>query len=426
MPGSWPTGSSGRGVRLVLGFVAAIAAFVAAAVALGGGSETPLTSAELSAKRTVVLRDGAYRPSALHVVAGTRVTWVNRNVSPATVEGGRFNGEAFDLHTLRRGEAETVRFTELGRYEYYSSYDASMRGVVVVEPRPPGERGYVAERVTRDFGRRLLSAAQGEPLAANPTVLRLLQRHTEVVRSESGRTVEAIDRVRRRLDVPEERSWVFYVNGIEADEWAHEYRLHDGDIVQWDLRDWYVTLDVRATVGAFPETFTRGAFGGRFPVEVLCEKPRSDACQIVEGKLRAAGVAPDGERPHGPSPPARQPQRATVLVGRWDHWRRRPWPARLDVGPDDSGVFARFTRDGKRLQLLDWNDRVVRSVGAGTGLVAAHRPTEEDLQWFVTGVDDSGVARAARALDRADLRDAYSIAVTSDRIERLPLPPVSQ
>ena len=48
------------------------------------------------------------------------------------------------------------------------------------------------------------------------------------------------------------------VNGIETDEDAPEYELYPGDVVQWDLRYWYVTLDVRATVGAFPQMATEG------------------------------------------------------------------------------------------------------------------------------------------------------------------------
>jgi hypothetical protein len=77
------------------------------------------------------------------------------------------------------------------------------------------------------------------------------------------------------------------------------------------------------------------------------------------------------------------------------------------------------------MRLLDWNTRVVRNVGAGAGLVAAIQPTEEDLVWLVTGIDNAGVDRAARALNSRDLRDAFAVAVTADGVEKLPLPPAA-
>lgn len=283
----------------------------------------------------------------------------------------------------------------------------------------------VTQRVTRDFGRELLADASRTPLEGHGTVLRLLREHADAETSAIGGAVESIDGLRRREPGPgvEETTWALNVNGIEADERPSRYRLFPGDVVQWDYRDWYVTLDVRATVGAFPATFTRGVFGRRFPVTVECERPASDPCRHVEDVLADAGVATDGSRPPGGRPPRGQPQRAKVLVGRWDRWRRRPWPARIDAGPRYSGVFARFTPDGSGLRLFDWNAHPGRLAMEGTGLIAAMRPTEEDLLWVVTGVDAAGVRNAALALDARSLRDAFAVVVTPSGVEKIPLPP---
>jgi len=278
----------------------------------------------------------------------------------------------------------------------------------------------VTQRVTEQFGRELIAGGQ-EPLAGHETVLKLLREDHDVTAINGG--VAAIDGRRPRDAEGSEETWALNVNGIEADERPSRYRLYAGDVVQWDLRDWYVTLDVRATVGAFPETFTRGVFGRRFPVTVECELPSSAPCRGVERALERAGVATDGSDPPGGRPPAGQPQRAKVLVGRWQHWRERAWPQRVDAGPRYSGIFARFAPDARSLRLIDWNGHRVRVAGAGTGLVGAMRPTEEDLLWLVTGVDDRGVARAADALDADTLRDAFAVVVTDDGVERLPLPP---
>lgn len=279
----------------------------------------------------------------------------------------------------------------------------------------------VSLSVTRDFGREVLVSARDAPLPEPARVLRLARDHADVVTSD-GERIEAIEGA-RRIDRGDTRTtWALIVNGIEADLGPEEYPLGDGDVVQLDLRDWYVTLDVRATVGAFPETFTRGSFGRRFPTTVECAQPRSKSCRLVRRALERAGVAVDGSRPPGRRPQGITVHRARVLVGPWRHWRDRPWPGRIDEGARWSGVFAKFSSDLAALRLLDWDARTVRSVGAGSGLVAAQRPTEEDLVWFVTGVDAEGVERAAAALDSAALRDAFALVVTREGPIRVPIP----
>lgn len=283
----------------------------------------------------------------------------------------------------------------------------------------------VTQRVTREFGRELVGAEKAA-LADHGTVLRLLREHEEVKTSAGGSAVSSIDGMKANWDPEEEEdesTWALIVNGVEADEDPASYKLYPGDVVQWDLRYWYVTLDVRATVGAFPQTFTRGVFGRRFPVTVECARPPATSCARAKAAFRAAGVAIDGSRPAGGLPPRGQPQRARVLVGPWRYWRNRAWPGRIDEGARYSGVFARFSPGADELRLLDWYAHRLRTEGAGTGLVAAQRPTEEDLQWLVTGVDERGVERAADALNSRDLRDAFAVAVTESGVEKLPLAP---
>ena len=100
-------------------------------------------AANASPKKTVVIRDGAYRPAVVRVGVGDRVTWVNRDAAVATVETGGVGffdydrqdhdrRNVFDLYSLSIGEAESVRFDTPGRYRYHSSFDADMTGYVTV------------------------------------------------------------------------------------------------------------------------------------------------------------------------------------------------------------------------------------------------------------------------------------------------------
>jgi hypothetical protein len=74
-------------------------------------------------------------------------------------------------------------------------------------------------------------------------------------------------------------------------------------------------------------------------------------------------------------------------------------------------VYARFAPNGRTLTLLDGAGRVTRTLAAGAGLVAATRHGEDAPTWLVTGTDATGVGRAARAFDEADLRDRFALAL---------------
>jgi hypothetical protein len=86
-------------------------------------------------------------------------------------------------------------------------------------------------------------------------------------------------------------------------------------------------------------------------------------------------------------------------------------------------VFARFSDDGRELELLDDDGRVARTVRAGdrTALVAAMRPRADELVWLVTALDRAGLEAGVRALRADALRDAFAVAVSGRTVEKLPL-----
>jgi hypothetical protein len=271
-------------------------------------------------------------------------------------------------------------------------------------------------RVTRDFGKRLLKAERVDKVRDDQTVMRLLTANNEVKTRYGGRFVQAIAGIEGG-GTSGFADWFYYVNGLEADVGAAEYEVSPGDIVQWDYRNWRHTMDIRAIVGAFPAPFVRGVEGKRFPVRVECENAEGSACTTVREVLRAEDVPATGAAlgASGTQNVAR------VVVARWRRARELPSARRLEQGPQKSGVFARFADGGRSLELLDERARTVRTAPAGYGLVAALRPAEKEVLWLVTGIDESGVERAAGALDRASLRDAFAVAVGTGRTHKLPL-----
>lgn len=284
----------------------------------------------------------------------------------------------------------------------------------------------VSQHVTHEFGHKLVTADDTAPLTGPRSPLSLLRADHDVTMSDTGgEQVAGIDGRTRQIGFWDENAWALFVNGIEIDTGPRHYELYPGDVVQWDLRDWDDELGVRATVGAFPAPFTQSTDGKALATTVSCADEGSTPCRQVKRTLRATGVAVDGSKPKGGFAPRPEPRRGEIRVGTWRELRDGRWAREMDSDPFYSGIFADFTDAADELRLLDWNGDPVRTEGAGTGLVGAIRPTQEDFLWLVTGVDDQGVERAAKALNADDLRDAYSVAITADGVEKIPLRPTS-
>jgi uncharacterized protein DUF4430 len=269
--------------------------------------------------------------------------------------------------------------------------------------------------VTRDFGQRLLGSARLDKVRQDQTVMRFLRSDFDVKTRYGGRFVQAINGVAGRGT--EGRSdWFYFVNGLEAGVGASDYELSPGDVVQWDYRRWDAAMSVPAIVGAFPEPLRRGRQGKRLPVRVECEAAASDPCQEVKRRLRKLGVGATGSSLGAPG----TGNVIRVVVGRWRSVRLVQAAARLEEGPQRSGVFARFA-GARRLELLDGAGKVARQAPPGTGLVAALSPSERDIVWVVTALDERGLEAAARALDGRVLRDAYAVAATPGGPVKLPV-----
>ena len=273
-------------------------------------------------------------------------------------------------------------------------------------------------RVTRDFGRAELGAARVAGVREDETVMRLLRSEFDVETRFGGRFVQSIEGLEG--GGPEgERDWFYFVNGLEAEVGAAEYELSPGDRVQWDHRDWGATMRVPAIVGAFPEPFLHGVEGGRRPVRVECEESESRACEEGRAALRREGVSSSGASIGAPG----TENVTRLVIARWPAARIVRGASGLEEGPEATGVFARFMRDGSRLELLDERGEVARTVqpGDGVGLVLAMAPRAKELVWVVTGLDERGVLAGARALREGALRDAFAVAVEGRTVDKLPL-----
>jgi hypothetical protein len=196
-------------------------------------------------------------------------------------------------------------------------------------------------------------------------------------------------------------------------------RLHPGDRVWWDRHDWGAAMRVPAVVGSFPEPFLHGVGGRRLPVRVECADPAAPACDEVFKALSALKVpaAKGGLRT------AQTEQTLRVVVGPWIAARDDLALRHIEAGPARSGVYARPSPDGRSIRALDPSGRPTRTLGPGTGLVAAAREGDGPPVWAVTGTDDAGVTAAANAFTERSLERRFAVAVVGGRPVALPEAP---
>jgi hypothetical protein len=282
-----------------------------------------------------------------------------------------------------------------------------------VGPGAP-ERGAAELRVTRDFGHEQLGpVAVKEEIRPSDTVMRFLQSAREVKTRYGGGFVQSIDGLAGSKEA--EHDWFFFVNGRESSVGAADVKLSASDVVQWDYRRWTATMHVPAIVGAFPQPFLNGYEGRRLPTRLECIDADSKACATAEQALERAGIVANP----GPLGASTGENSIRVVVGTWDEVSATITARLLQDGPAASGVYARFTEDG-RLTSLDAAGETARELPPGSGLVAAGKQDEEALTWLVTGDDERGVERAAQAIDPETLRNAYAVAATPSGVVRLP------
>ena len=273
-------------------------------------------------------------------------------------------------------------------------------------------------RVTRDFGSVPLATARQRTVPGSETVMRLLERTQRVSTTYGGRFVQSIDGVAGSSG---RRDWFYYVNGIEAPKGAAATDVHHGDRIWWDHHDWSITDSIPAVVGSFPEPFLHGIGGRRFPTALECASDVSKACSIVARELKAIGVPVAIQVIGGGS----GQDSLALVVGTWSDLRDVTATDLIDRGPRTSGVYAQFVGPaGQVLELDDPKGDVVRTLRAGSGLIAAlQQPSFNEPAWLVTGTDPAGVTAAAAALTPQRLRDHFALAVAGGRDMPLPVDP---
>lgn len=267
--------------------------------------------------------------------------------------------------------------------------------------------------VTRDYGAAPVLHRRLGDVTESDTVMRALEGSADISTRYGGGFVQSIEGLEAQESVDRSLDWFFFVDGVEATVGAADYRLHGGESVWWDYRDWGAAMRVPAVVGSWPQPFRNGYGGKRRPVAVEC-LGAGEACAMVRAGLEGVGVDLAAGSPDGA---------IRVLVGPWARVRSDLAAAQIEGGPQASGVFADFRSEGDRYALrgLGEDGEPGRTFGRDAGLVAATRRYDAPPVWVISGTSAAGVERAAGLLDAASLRDHYAVAVEGGEETPLPL-----
>ncbi len=144
--------------------------------------------------------------------------------------------------------------------------------------------------ITRDRGQTVVLVAT---VPAGLTAMEALDRKADVAKRYGGRFVQSIDGVEG--DISKRRDWFWFLNGIEADRSAADYRLRPGDVEWWDFRSWKGEMRQPVVVGAFPEPFLHGWDGQVREVAVRYAEGQEKGAQAIGRLLRAGSVRPHSE-----------------------------------------------------------------------------------------------------------------------------------
>ncbi len=261
----------------------------------------------------------------------------------------------------------------------------------------------------------------GQGPSAGPTSLRVTRDFGAVrVVDTTPRTRPddtALGLLQRGAHVASPRGWSLYVNGIRATR--ADVRVRQGDRVWWDEHE--SPAIVPAVVGSFPAPFTGGTSDKRLPIRVECTLPAASTCRAARQRFSDLGLT----AAQGGLQGSQLAETTRVLVGTYDQLQVDETAALLGGGPEASGVYALMGADGRTLQTLDPRGDAVRTLGPGTGLVAAvELPGAAQVAWVITGTDRAGLEAAIRAVGERGLAGRFAVAVRGSRVIGLPEVPV--
>jgi len=283
------------------------------------------------------------------------------------------------------------------------------------------EQASVTVVVTRDFGKELILAEE-VAIGDGTDAMTALQSAAEVETKYGGGFVKAINGI--SSEEADHLDWFYYINGVSLNLGAKDYALGDGDVEQWDLRDWSYRQFVPAIIGAFPQPCLNGLKGEPKTTAVVYDAPFAEEAGALAASLEERGVAGVLLTSAEALADGVKEQSHLIILARADNGLI----LELNELPKKLGFFT--CMEGGKIIALDGKGEPAGEYGAGWGLIqATQNPwnpkgvgSGESVVFMVTGSDAEGIRSAAGALiNNSDgLRYACAALVNNNEIIKIP------
>lgn len=277
--------------------------------------------------------------------------------------------------------------------------------------------------ITQDFGKEVL-LEQTVAIEANTSAMDVLQRVADVETEYGGGFAKTINDISSEYGGASKRDWFFYINGIQSNTGALDYKLHDGDIQHWDFHDWSFRQSVPAIVGDFPEPFGNGYGGVSHPNIIVYQQGWEEDARRIADRLDCLGIKGAAIRGISELQDDEKESGNLILLGTSDF----PLIAELNQVWGRLGFFAHF-EDGV-LKTFDSGGEPAADYGAGAGVIqATQNPWNakgigvcENIVWIVSGLDEAGVKEAVNILVSrdSDFKYACGVVIAAGEVIRVP------
>jgi len=294
-------------------------------------------------------------------------------------------------------------------------------------PPTAPETGVIKVRVvaTQNFGQQLMFDEILE-VPSGMSAMAALQKVAEIETAYGGGFVDAINGVGSGFTGGQKAKmdWFVYINGIQSNTGALDYKLHDGDIQHWDFHDWSFHHFIPAIVGDFPEPFRYGYGGVIYPTIIVYQDGWEEDARRVADKLNRLGIKDASIRGINELREHEKGSYNLILLGTHDFapiaelnqiWKRL-------------GFYAHF--QDSMLKVFDSRGELAAEYGAGAGAIqATQSPWNpkgigvcENTVWIVSGSDEAGVEAAVETLvsQDNDFKYAHAVVIAAGEVIRVP------
>lgn len=156
-------------------------------VVLGAVARPASHPALAQASQQVAIQDFAFQPATLTILAGTTVTWTNRDGPAHTTTSDGIGAMSWDSSALTQGQSYSVTFTHPGTFTYHCSFHPLMMGTVVVQAAESGTPAATAMPTATPAATSPPKPTATAPLRPTP-VSRSRPKHKSITIKPSGTT----------------------------------------------------------------------------------------------------------------------------------------------------------------------------------------------------------------------------------------------